>query len=106
MIVVRTGDPEAETKLLAFQQRMRARIGDEAFERHQRSRELMRHPRELTDAQKTLLWQALAPVLRDFEATGQTPPLIREHSREDLGDDAICARIEGRGGTGQGIRSG
>lgn len=104
MIVIRTGDPEGEAKLRGFHERMRARIGDEAFDRHMRTRELMKHPRKLTDAQKALLWEALAPVWRDLEVTGLAPPIVREESREDLGDDAICAWIEGPDGTGQGIR--
>src|SRR5262249_39804323 len=101
MIVIRNDDPDGEKKLRAFQERMRARIGDEAFDRHQRTRELMKLPRELTDEQKASLWHALAPVLRDPEVTGQAPPLIREESREDLGEDAWT---EGPDGTGQGIR--
>jgi|SRR5580693_4834150 hypothetical protein len=104
MIMIRKGDPDGEEKLRAFHERMRARIGDEAFEQHMRTRELMKHPRELTHDQKTRLRDALAPVMRDLKVTGQAPPLIREESREDLGDDAICAWIEGPDGTGQGIR--
>jgi hypothetical protein len=104
MIIIRKGDPEGEEKLRAFHERMRARIGDEAFARHMRTQDLMKHPRELTEVQKALLRDALAPVLRDLEVAGQVPPLIREESREDLGDDAICAWIEGPDRTGQGIR--
>src|SRR5262249_23740383 len=101
---IRTGDPNGKEKLRAFHERMRTRIGDDAFERQMRTRELMEHPRELTDDQKTRLRDAIAPVIRDLEATGQTPPLIREESREDMGDDAIYAWIEGPEDTGQGIR--
>jgi hypothetical protein len=104
MIIIRNNDPDGEEKLRAFHERMRARIGDEAFEQHMRTKELMKHPRELTHYQKTRLRDALAPVMRDLEVSGQAPPLIREESREDLDDDAICAWIEGPDGTGQGIR--
>jgi hypothetical protein len=104
MIRIRKGDPAGEEKLRAFHERMRSRIGDEAFERHMRTQELMERPRELTDVQKALLRDALAPIVRDLEVTGQTLPFIREESREDLGDDAICAWIEGPDRTGQGIR--
>ena len=104
LIIVWKDDPGGEEKLGAFHERMRARIGPEAFDQHMRSRELMTHPRELTDGQKALLRDALAPIMRDLEAVGQAPPLIREEAREDLGDQALCAWIEGPDGTGQGLR--
>jgi hypothetical protein len=104
MIIIRDGDPDGEEKLRAYHERMRARIGDEAFEHHMRTRELMKHPRELTAVQKAMLREAVAPLMRDLQAAGQAPPLICEESREDLGDDAICAWIEAPDGTGQGLR--
>jgi len=103
-INIRPEDPDAETALRNYMADLRPRIGDEAFDRMQRSRELTRHPRPLTRAQTEVLWQALAPVLRDLEATSQTLPDIREEAHEDPGQDAVCAWIQGPGGTGEGIR--
>jgi len=86
---------------------MRARVGDEAFGRIQRqvrnTRVLMRHPRPLTDEQAAVFREAVAPLLRDLRATGETLPDIREESRHDRGEDAICAWIQGPGQAGQGI---
>jgi hypothetical protein len=103
-IFIRKDDPQAEAKLRSFHEPMRVRIGDEAFDRLMRSMELMKHPRELTDAQRALLRDALAPVLRDLAAAGHSAPLIHEESRQDLGEDAICAWLEAPDGTGQGLQ--
>lgn len=92
----RRDDPEAA----AF---LRQRLGDEAFERWQRDLELSEHPRPLADAERAVLWEALAPVLRDLAATGTSAPVIREEAHEE-GDELVCAWLEGPDGTGQGIR--
>jgi hypothetical protein len=92
----RRDDPEAA----AF---LRRRFGDEAFERWQRDLELSEHPRSLAEAERAVLREAVAPVLRDLAATGTSMPVIREEAHEE-GDGLVCAWLEGVGGTGQGIR--
>jgi hypothetical protein len=70
----------------------------------QRSRALWQSPRPLTDEEKAVLWEAVTPLLRDMEATGQTLPDIREEAHDDQGEDAVCAWIqEPDGRYGQGI---
>jgi hypothetical protein len=49
---------------------MREMLGDEMYQRMQRSRELLRNPRPLSDADAEVLRAALAPVLRDVAAPG------------------------------------
>ncbi len=100
---VRRDDPDGPERLAQYHADLRARVGDEVFDRIQRSRALGDSPRPLTDAQKEVLRQAVAPVLRDLEATGQTLPDIREEVHEDCGEDAVCAWIHHPGG-GEGIR--
>jgi hypothetical protein len=83
---------------------IRARFGDEAVHRMERSRALIRNPRPLTDEETAVLWGAVTPLLRDMEATGQAVPDIRPEAHEDRGDDAVCAWIQESGDRyGQGI---
>lgn len=53
----------------------------------QRSRELMRHPRPLTESERGVIWTALAPVLRDLEVSGAIMPEILYETRGDDGRD-------------------
>jgi hypothetical protein len=92
----RRDDPEAMALL-------RQRLGDEGFERWQRDLELSEHPRPLTDVERAVLREAVAPVLRDLAATSTSTPVIREEAHEE-GDEMVCAWLEGADGTGQGIR--
>jgi len=89
----RTTDPAA----------LRAVLGEEAFERIQRSRELHRHPRPLTDQEREVVRQAAAPLLRDLATSGLPRPDIRDEAHEDRGDQAVCAWIQGPGRAGEGI---
>jgi hypothetical protein len=83
---------------------IRESFGDEAFERMERSRALGRNPRPLSEQESAILRAAVAPLLRDMEATGQALPDIREEAHEDRGEDAVCAWIQEPGsGRGQGI---
>jgi hypothetical protein len=101
---LRDDDPDRAALEAQYAARMRARLGDEAFERMERSRALGRNPRPLTDEQSAVLWAAVAPLLRDLRATGRALPDIREEAHEDRGEDAVCAWIqEPGGGFGQGI---
>jgi len=82
---------------------LRAVLGAEAFERMQRSRELHRHPRSLTDQEREVVRQAAAPLLRELAASGLPRPDIRDEAHEDRGDQAACAWIQGPGRAGEGI---
>jgi hypothetical protein len=82
---------------------LRARIGDKAVDQFQRSMVLHRQPRPLAGDQAAVLREAVAPVLRDLRATGETLPDIREESHHDRGQDAVCAWVQGPGQYGQGL---
>jgi hypothetical protein len=102
---LRRGDPDRAQVEAEYAARVRAMVGDEAYERIGRSRALGLNPRPLTGEEKVILGAAVAPLLRDMEATGQALPGIREEAHEDLGEDAVCAWIQEPGsGCGQGIR--
>jgi hypothetical protein len=101
--IVRPDDPEATAAWQEWMAGLRDRIGDEAVARMQRSDELSRRPVPLTDAHRAVLRDAVAPVLRDLKATAHVLPDIREEAHHDRGQDAVCAWIQGPGGTGQGI---
>lgn len=114
MIRIRKGDPAGEEKLRAFHERMRSRIGDEAFERHMRTQELMERPRELTDVQKALLRDALAPIVRDLEVTGRRcrssarSPVrtwVTMRSAHGSRDRIVLVRASGSGSTAAPITS-
>jgi hypothetical protein len=101
---IRYDDPDRAELEAQYDARMRAKFGDEAVERMQRSRALSTSPRPLTDEEKAVLRRAVAPLLRDMQATGQSLPDIREEAHHDRGEDAVCAWIQEPGGRyGQGI---
>lgn len=103
-IIIRHDDPDGPERLAQYHADLRARVGDEVFERIQRSQALWDNPRPLSDREKAVLREAVAPVLRDLEATGQTLPDIREEAHEDRGQDAVCAWIHHpASGGGEGI---
>jgi hypothetical protein len=59
--------------------------------------------RPLSARQASILWEVVAPLLRDLEATGQALPDIRAEAHADLGAGIVCAWIQDPGGTGRGI---
>ena len=50
-------------------------MGEEAFARWQRSRELLSSPRPLTSTEAAVLRQAAAPLLADLAASGLGLPI-------------------------------
>jgi hypothetical protein len=102
-INIRRDDPDGPEHLAQYEADLRASFGDDLIERIQRDRELSNSPRPLSDAEKAVLRQTLAPVLHDLAATGQTLPGIREEAHHDRGEDTVCAWIQKSGGRGQGI---
>jgi hypothetical protein len=72
-------------------------------ERRERSRALSLHPRPLSARQAAILWEAVAPLLRDMEATGQARPDIRAEAHAYRGVGIVCAWIRDPGGTGRSI---
>ncbi len=78
-------------------------MGEEAFERWQRDRELTRNPRPLTEVERAVLRQAVAPLLADLAASGMALPDIREEAHEEREAPSVCGWIHGPGGTGEGI---
>jgi hypothetical protein len=81
---------------------LRKRLGEDGFERWQRSEELHKQPRPLTDQERSLLRTTAAPVLADLAASGMGRPEIREEAHEERAA-AVCAWIQGPGRTGEGI---
>jgi hypothetical protein len=100
---LRRDDPNRAAAEAEYEARVRATLGDDAYERLERSRTLSRNPRPLTQPEKAVLRAAIGPLLRDMEATGQALPDVREETREDRGEDIVCAWIQEPGGYGQGI---
>src|SRR5262249_15171383 len=82
--------------------RLREVMGEEALARWQRSIELSSHPRPLTDPERAVLRQAVAPLLADLPASSMSLPDIREEAHEDR-EAAVCGWIQRPGGTGEGI---
>ena len=78
-------------------------MGEEAFERWQRDRELPRNPRPLTGVERAVLRQAAAPLLADLAASGMSLPDIREEAHEEREAPSVCGWIQRPGGTGEGI---
>lgn len=99
----RPGDPVGAERQDRHEAAIRTMIGDDAFQAMKRSQALSHSPRPLSDPEKALLREAVAPVLRDLAATGQTLPDIREEAHEDRGRDGVCAWIVKPGNRGQGI---
>jgi aminoglycoside phosphotransferase (APT) family kinase protein len=81
---------------------IRERLGAEVYQRVQRTRELLRSPQPLTEADAAVLRAAAAPLLRDLAATRMPVPDIRSEAHEDR-PWAVCGWIAGRGATGQGV---
>jgi len=104
MVSIGHDDPDAAEREAQFSARLRARAGDEAFARIQRSHALSRNPRPLTGDERAVLRETVAPLLRDLAATRRALPEIREEAHEDYGENAVCAWIQDNGGCGQGIR--
>ncbi len=50
-----------------------------------------------------MLWEAVAPLLRDMEATGQALPDIQAEAHAGPGVGVVCDWIRGPGGTGRQI---
>ncbi len=82
---------------------MRERMGAEAFDSWQRSRELSRRPRPPDDRERAVLREAAAPLLADLTASGMSLPDIREEAHEERAAASVCAWIQGPDGTGEGI---
>jgi hypothetical protein len=60
-------------------------------------------PRPLSARQATILREAVAPLLRDLEATGRALPDIRAEAHADRGAGLVAAWIQDPGGAGRGI---
>ncbi len=83
---------------------LRAALGDEAVEAMQRSLAASRNPRPLTDGERTILCENVAPVLRDLGASGAIIPDIQRDAHDDQGAEVVCAWIRGPDGiSGMGI---
>jgi hypothetical protein len=92
----RSGDPAALAAL-------REELGEKAFECWQRDRELTLNPRPLTEVERAVMRQAVAPLLADLAASGMTLPDIREEAHQEREAPSVCGWIQGPGGTGEGI---
>jgi hypothetical protein len=66
---------------------LRKRVRDEMADRMQRTRELMRHPRPLTDSEREVMRNAIKPVLRDLEVSGAIVPEVRYEAHDVEGRD-------------------
>jgi hypothetical protein len=78
-------------------------MGNAAHGRRRESPALSGGPWPLSARQAAILWDAVAPLLRDMEATGQAPPDIQAEAHEGPGVGVVCAWIRGTGGTGRQI---
>jgi hypothetical protein len=77
----KTGSPEEA----AYPATLRETFGDEFVDRIQRSRARLRErPRPLTDSERAVLRETLAPLLRDIETSGAILPIIQEWEIEEL----------------------
>ncbi len=101
-INIRRDDPDGPERLAQYDADLRARFGDEVIERIEQTQQLIDNPRPLSDPEKAVLRQALAPVLHDLAATGQTLPDIREEAHDDRGEDAVWTRCAPGSTTGGG----
>lgn len=59
--------------------------------------------RPLTESERARLRETLAPVLRDIEASGAIGPIIREETRDRVGDDFVSVMVWSADGTGMGV---
>jgi hypothetical protein len=76
---------------------------DAADERQDRSRALSLELQPLSARQAAILRDAVAPLLRDMEATGQARPDIRPEAPGGPGPGVVCGWIQGPGGSGRSI---
>lgn len=60
-------------------------------------------PRPLTDGERTRLREALAPALRDIEASGAIRPVIREETCDSVAADFVSVMAWSADGTGMGV---
>jgi hypothetical protein len=60
-------------------------------------------PWPLSARQAAILWKAVAPLLRDMEATGHVRPDIQAEAHARPGVGVVCAWIQDAGGTGRQI---
>ncbi len=81
---------------------IREMLGEEVYQRVQRTSELLRNPQPLTEEDAAVLRAALAPVLRDLAATGLPLPEVRMEAHEDR-PWSVCGWIAGPGVYGTGI---
>ena len=60
-------------------------------------------PRPLTDSERSRLREAMAPVLRDIQASGAIPPIIHEETQDGAHDEWVGVMLWGSDGTGMGV---
>ena len=75
------GSPD-ETAAMAA---LRERLGDEMVGHFQYRRKLMRHPRPLTGGEREMIQAAIAPVLRDLQASGAIVPEVHYEGHPERG---------------------
>lgn len=78
-------------------------MGHGARGRRRESPALSGDPWPLSTRQAAVLWEAVAPLLRDMEATGQARPDIQAEAHAGPGVGVVCAWIRDPGGTGRQI---
>jgi hypothetical protein len=78
-------------------------MSDAPNERADNSRAASSDLQPLSARQATMLWEAVAPLLHDMEATGQALPDIRAEARGGPGRGVVRAWIQGPGGTGSSL---
>ena len=59
--------------------------------------------RPLTEDERARLRETLAPVLRDIQASGAIPPIIREETPDPVGDEFVSVMLWSADGTGAGV---
>lgn len=92
------GSPEEAAHFAA----LRERVGDEMVDHLQRARELMQHPRPLTDSEREVMRNAIAPLLRDLEVSGAIVPEVRYEAHGDF-REGVHAWITAGGIGGMGV---
>jgi hypothetical protein len=78
-------------------------MGDATHGSRRESPALSGDPWPLSARQAAILWDAVAPLLRDMEATGQALPDVRAEAHEGPGVGVVCAWIQDPAGTGRQI---
>lgn len=79
------------------------RMGDATHGRRRESAALSGDPWPLSARQAAILWEAVEPLLRDMEATGQPQPDIQAEAHAGPGVGVVCAWIRDLGSTGRQI---